>query len=199
MSSVNSSKSGKLIVFSAPSGSGKTTIVQRLLAYPELNLAFSVSATSRAKRDYEEHGKHYYFLNPEVFRKKIAEDAFVEWEEVYPDHFYGTLKEEVFRLLNAGKNVIFDIDVQGGMNIKKMFPGRTLSVFVQVPDFEELQKRLQARNTESEEKIRLRLSKAAEEIRYAPAFDIILVNDDLEKSVQKAYGIVKAFIADEKC
>jgi len=188
---------GKLIIFSAPSGSGKTTIVQRLMQYPELNLAFSVSATSREKRQNEEHGKHYYFISPDEFRQKIKENAFLEWEEVYPDHYYGTLKSEVERLLHQGKNVIFDIDVKGGMNIKKLYPGQALSVFVQVPDPAQLRERLRARKTESEEKINLRLSKAQEEMKYAPLFDVILINDDLEKSVTRAYEIVKNFI-DEK-
>ncbi len=191
---MNDRKKGKLIVFSAPSGSGKTSIVQRLMKYPELNLAFSVSATSRQKRDYEEHGKHYYFIGPEAFRKKIAEGAFVEWEEVYPDHFYGTLKEEVERLRAAGKNIIFDIDVQGGRNIKKMFPGETLSIFVQVPSMKDLERRLRERNTESEEKIRLRLEKARREMDEAPYFDYILMNEDLDEAVDEAYRVVKAFI-----
>jgi guanylate kinase len=192
------SAGGKLIIFSAPSGSGKTSIVRKLIEYPELNLAFSVSATSREKRDYEEDGKHYYFITPEDFKKKIEENAFVEWEEVYPDHFYGTLKSEIERLTKAGKNIIFDIDVKGGMNIKKMFPDKALSVFVQVPDFDELKRRLESRKTESPEKIKLRLDKAKEEAAYASEFDVILMNDDLEKSVNKAYSIVKEFIEDEK-
>jgi len=190
----NRNKQGKLIIFSAPSASGKTSIVRQLMTYPELNLAFSVSATSRAKRPGEQDGVHYYFLTPEEFRQRIDEEAFIEWEEVYPDHFYGTLKSEVERLLAEGKNVIFDIDVKGGMNIKRMYPQKTLSVFVAVPRLDELEKRLRYRNTESEDKIRLRLAKAREEMQYSPYFDVILVNDDLEKSVREAYGLVKSFI-----
>ena len=188
---------GKLIVFSAPSGSGKTTLVHRLMKNPRLNLAFSVSATSRPKRDYEEHGRHYYFLTPDEFKKKIAENAFVEWEEVYPDHFYGTLRSEVERLLSEGKNVIFDIDVKGGMNIKKYFPGRTLSVFVQAPSVEELEKRLRSRNTESEDKIRLRLAKAREEMQYAPQFDIIVINRDLDEAERELTRILEDFLNKE--
>ncbi len=189
-----SNKGGKLIVFSAPSASGKTTIVNELIKRPELNLAFSVSATSRPKREYEIHGQHYYFISPEEFRKKIEEDAFVEWEEVYPDHFYGTLKSEVERLLSEGKNVIFDIDVKGGMNVKRMFPDKTLSIFVAVPSLEELEKRLRHRNTEPEEKIQMRLQKAREETAFSPYFDRILMNDQLDKSIEKAYELVKSFI-----
>ena len=186
---------GKLIVFSAPSGSGKTTLVRRLMENPELNLAFSVSATSRPKRDYEQHGVHYYFLTPGEFKQKINENAFVEWEEVYPDHFYGTLRSEVERMLSEGKNVIFDIDVKGGMNIKKIFPDRTLSVFVQAPSLAELEKRLRDRNTETEDKIQLRLSKAREEMQYAPQFDMIVINKDLEDTVRQLTQILKDFLS----
>ncbi len=190
-------KDGKLIVFSAPSASGKTTIVNELIKHPELNLAFSVSATSRPKRPNEIHGKHYYFISPEEFRRKIDENAFVEWEEVYPGHFYGTLKSEVQRLLKKGKNVIFDIDVKGGINVKRMFPQKTLSIFVAVPSMEELEKRLRHRNTEPEEKIQMRLQKAREETDFSPYFDRILMNDQLNKSIETAYEIVKNFIEQE--
>jgi guanylate kinase len=189
---------GKLIVFSAPSGSGKTTIVRELMKFPELNLAFSVSATSREKRPGEQHGMHYYFISPAEFKKKIRENAFVEWEEVYPGHFYGTLKNEVERLLNEGKNVIFDIDVKGGMNIKRFYPGRTMSVFVQVPGLDELKKRLKERNTETEEKINLRLSKAREEWQFAPQFDVILMNADLPVAIKEAYRLVKDFLHEKE-
>ena len=185
---------GKLIVFSAPSGSGKTTLVHRLMENPALNLAFSVSATSRPKRDYEEHGKHYYFLSPADFKQKIDEGAFVEWEEVYPEHFYGTLRSEVERLLSEGKNVIFDIDVKGGLNIKKYFPDRTLAVFVQAPSLEELEKRLRARNTETEDKIQLRMAKAREEMQYAPLFDIMVINRDLDATEAELTRILKDFL-----
>lgn len=194
MKQTKTGKEGKLIVFSAPSGSGKTSIVRRLMDFPELNLAFSVSATSRPKRDYEEHGKHYYFISPEAFKQKIEENAFVEWEEVYPDHYYGTLKSEIERLRKEGKNIIFDIDVEGGKNIKKMFPQETISIFVQVPSFEDLEKRLRERNTEAEEKIRLRLEKARKEMNEAPYFDYILLNENLDRAVEKAYQIISEFI-----
>jgi len=188
---------GKLIVVSAPSGSGKTTIVRRLLNEPSLNLAFSVSATSRKKRPGEQNGVHYYFLTPEEFKKKIAGGEFVEWEEVYPGHFYGTLKSEVERLLEKGKNVIFDIDVKGGLNIKRIYPKETLTFFVQVPDLNLLRQRLQKRNTEDEKSLNLRLAKAEEEWQYAPYFDIILLNDDLETAVQSAMKTVKNFIYEK--
>ncbi len=188
---------GKLIVVSAPSGSGKTTIVRRLLNEPSLNLAFSVSATSRKKRPGEQNGVHYYFLTPEEFKKKIAGGEFVEWEEVYPGHFYGTLKSEVERLLEKGKNVIFDIDVKGGLNIKRIYPKETLTFFVQVPDLNILRQRLQKRNTEDEKSLNLRLAKAEEEWQYAPYFDIILLNDDLETAVQSAMKTVKNFIYEK--
>lgn len=159
-----------------------------------MNLAFSVSATSRPKRDYEEHGKHYYFLSPADFKQKIDEGAFVEWEEVYPEHFYGTLRSEVERLLSEGKNVIFDIDVKGGLNIKKYFPDRTLAVFVQAPSLEELEKRLRARNTETEDKIQLRMAKAREEMQYAPLFDIMVINRDLDATEAELTRILKDFL-----
>jgi len=187
-------KQGKLIIFSAPSGSGKTTLVHYLLDKPELNLSFSVSATSRAKRPNEQHGVDYYFLSPEEFQQKIKEDAFVEWEEVYKDNYYGTLKSEVERLLNEGKNVIFDIDVKGGLNIKKQFPGNSLAVFVQPPSVDELKKRLENRKTETEEKIKMRLAKAKEELEYSKDFDVVVVNDDLEKAQKEVYQLVKEFV-----
>jgi guanylate kinase len=187
-------KKGKLVIFSAPSGSGKTTLVHYLLSKPELNLAFSVSATSRDKRPNEKHGRDYYFLNPEDFKQKIKEHAFVEWEEVYKDNFYGTLKEEVNRLLDAGKNVIFDIDVKGGLNIKRQFPDNSLAIFVKPPDISTLKQRLEGRQTETPEKIQMRVDKANEEMQYAKNFDVIIINDDLEKAKQDAYQIVKQFI-----
>jgi guanylate kinase len=188
---------GKMIILSAPSGSGKTTLVREVMKDPSLNLAFSVSATSRPKRPYEEDGVHYYFLTPEAFRRKIREDAFVEWEEVYPGHYYGTLKSEVERLLNEGKNVIFDIDVKGGMNIKRMYPGRSLSIFVQAPGLKELEKRLRERNTETEEKLQMRLAKAREEWQMAPLFDYILINDDKERAVAELTGLIHSFIQSD--
>ena len=187
-------KKGKLIIFSAPSGSGKTTLVHHLLQQPELNLAFSVSATSRKKRPNETDGKDYYFISATVFKKKIDEDAFVEWEEVYKDNYYGTLKSEVARLLNEGKNVIFDIDVVGGLNIKRQYPENSLAIFVQPPSIEELSKRLKSRQTESDEKIQMRISKADRELQFAKDFDVVIINDDLEKAKKDAYTTVFNFI-----
>ena len=187
-------KQGKLIVFSAPSGSGKTTLVHYLLQQPELNLAFSVSAASRDKRPNEVDGKDYYFISPGEFKQKIKEDAFVEWEEVYKDNYYGTLKSEVERLLNEGKNVIFDIDVKGGLNIKKQYPDNSLAIFVKPPSVEELKKRLQSRQTETPEKIKMRIDKADEEMQYAKDFDVIIINDNLDKAKKEAYQTVKSFL-----
>lgn len=185
---------GKLIIFSAPSGSGKTTLVHYLLNKPELNLAFSISAASREKRDGEIHGKDYYFITPEDFKKKIENDEFVEWEEVYKDNFYGTLKEEVERMRNQGKNIIFDIDVKGGLNIKKQFPNDSLAIFVEPPSVEELILRLKNRKTETPEKIKMRIDKAEEELKFADKFDVIILNDKLEKAKEEAYNIVKEFL-----
>ncbi len=189
-------KKGKLIIFSAPSGSGKTTLVHYLLQKPELNLAFSISAASREKRPGEINGKDYYFISPEEFKKKIKENAFVEWEEVYKDNFYGTLKEEVERLRSQGKNIIFDIDVKGGLNIKKQFPGDSLAIFVEPPSVEELIVRLKNRKTETPEKIKMRIDKAEEELKYADQFDIVILNDDLKKAKKEAYRIVKKFLTE---
>ncbi|SFS49339.1 guanylate kinase [Lutibacter maritimus] len=185
---------GKLIVFSAPSGSGKTTIVRHLLQMPELELDFSISATSRGSRGIEIHGKDYYFISAEEFQKHIKNDAFIEYEEVYTNNYYGTLKEEVERIWKQGKHVIFDIDVVGGLNIKKKFPEQTLAIFVQPPSIEEMEKRLRGRKTDSEEKIQERVAKAEKELKYAKDFDVILVNDNLEEAKEKAYKLVKNFI-----
>lgn len=189
---------GKLFVFSAPSGSGKTTIVQHLLKLAHLNLDFSVSATSRSPRGTEVHGKEYYFLSASDFEKQIEEGNFLEWEEVYTDNFYGTLKSELHRIWNTGKHVIFDIDVIGGLNIKKQFPDETLAIFVQPPSVEELEKRLRNRQTDSEEKIKERLAKAAEEISYSKNFDVILTNDILEVAKSKAEKLIVDFIAGKR-
>lgn len=186
---------GKLIVFSAPSGSGKTTIVHHLLGKEALNLDFSISATSREKRGQEVDGKDYYFIDLERFKKHISDDDFVEWEEVYSNNFYGTLKSEVDRIWSEGKHAIFDIDVVGGLRIKKKFPNNTLAVFVKTPSLEVMEKRLRSRNTDSEEKIRERIAKAERELLYADDFDVILVNDDLERAKKEAENIVKEFIA----
>ncbi len=188
---------GKLIVFSAPSGSGKTTIVHHLLEQEELNLAFSVSATSRAKRGKEVDKRDYYFISNEKFQEYIDADNFVEWEEVYKGTKYGTLKSEIERLWKAGKNVIFDIDVKGGLNIKKQFPKETLAVFVKPPSVEELKKRLESRGTESLEKIQMRLDKANEELSYSRNFDTILINDDLDKAQKTATYLVKGFLSSD--
>ena len=185
---------GKLIVFSAPSGSGKTTIVRHLLAQKELNLEFSISATSREKRPGEVHGRDYYFLDLKEFKQKIKDDEFLEWEEVYRDNFYGTLKKEVQRIWENGKHVIFDIDVVGGLDIKHIYPERTLAVFVKPPSIEELKIRLKKRKTESEEKINMRIAKASIELATAPQFDFIIENNDLDIALKESYKLVKDFI-----
>ena len=187
-------KKGKLIVFSAPSGSGKTTIVRHLLGIEKLNLEFSISATSRDKRGEEIDGKDYYFLSAKAFKNKIKNDEFLEWEEVYRDNFYGTLKTEVERIWAKGKNVIFDIDVSGGLRIKRKFPDETLALFVKPPSIDELKIRLKKRKTESEDKINMRVAKASAELATAPLFDTIIVNDDLEKALAEAEEKVNGFI-----
>jgi len=188
-------KKGKLIIFSAPSGSGKTTLVRHLLDYPDLNLAFSISATSRQKRCGETNGIDYYFISPSEFKEKINKNAFVEWEEVYKDNYYGTLKSEVERLLKIGKNVIFDIDVKGGINIKKQYPDNSLAIFVKPPSVAALKERLKNRKTESEEKIAMRIAKATEELQYAKHFDVEVLNDDLETAKNEVLNLVKNFIS----
>jgi guanylate kinase len=185
---------GKLIVFSAPSGSGKTTIVRHLLKQKKLNLEFSISATSREKRGKEVDGKDYYFLSFEDFKKKIKNDEFLEWEEVYRDNFYGTLKSEIERIWAMGKHVIFDIDVSGGLRIKRKYPEQTLAVFVKPPSIDELKIRLKKRETESTDKINMRISKASAELATAPLFDAIVVNEDLEKALAESYTLVSNFL-----
>ena len=184
---------GKLIVFSAPSGSGKTTIVRHLLKQEKLNLDFSISATSREKRGQELDGKDYYFISLEEFKKHIDQDDFVEWEEVYTNNFYGTLKSEVERIWSEGKHAIFDIDVVGGLRVKKKFPDKTLAIFVKTPSIEIMEKRLRSRETDSEEKIQERIAKAEKELSYAKEFDIILVNDDLDTAKKEAEELVLKF------
>jgi len=191
-------KQGKLIVFSAPSGSGKTTIVRHLLKQQELDLEFSISATSREKRGEEIHGKDYYFLSFEDFKKKIKNDEFLEWEEVYRDNFYGTLKTEVERIWAKGKHVIFDIDVSGGLRIKRKFPEETLAIFVKPPSIDELKIRLKKRKTESDDKINMRIAKASAELATAPLFDKIVVNDDLDKALDEAYKLVSNYLGIDK-
>ncbi len=188
-------KGGKLIVFSAPSGSGKTTIVQHLLKQESLNLEFSVSATSREPRGEEQHGKEYYFLSLSDFKSHMKQDDFLEWEEVYRDNFYGTLNSEIERIWAMGKNVIFDIDVVGGLRIKRKFPERTLAVFVKPPSVEELKIRLKNRKTESDEKINMRIAKASVEMATAPRFDHIILNDTLEHALEEASKLVARHIA----
>jgi len=185
---------GKLLVFSAPSGSGKTTIVRHLLAQPDLNLEFSVSCTTRASRGEEVHGKDYYFISLEDFKKHIKAEDFVEWEEVYRDNFYGTLKSEVERIWALGKHVIFDIDVAGGLRIKRKFPEQTLAVFVKPPSIDELKIRLKKRSTESDDKINMRIAKASVELATAPQFDQVIKNYDLEVAKKEAYDLVKRFV-----
>lgn len=185
---------GKLIIFSAPSGAGKTTIVRHLLQ-KGFDLEFSVSATSREPRPNEKHGKDYYFLSAEEFKKRVEANEFLEWEEVYKGTSYGTLKSEVERIRNEGKNVIFDVDVVGGLNIKKYYGDDALAVFVQPPSVEELRKRLTVRSTETEEKIAMRIAKAEHELRFASQFDVVLVNEDLGKAFIEAEKIISEFLS----
>ncbi len=184
---------GKCIIFSAPSGAGKTTIVHHLLG-KDLGLEFSVSACSRKPRENEVDGKDYHFLGVDGFREKIQQDAFVEWEEVYTNNFYGTLKSEMQRIWSEGKTVIFDVDVIGGLNLKKQFKDDAFAVFVQPPSYEELEKRLRGRSTESEDKINQRMEKAQKELSFAPKFDHVLVNDKLEDACKLAEELVLNFL-----
>ena len=185
---------GKLIIFSAPSGSGKSTIINYLLQQ-SLRLRSSISATSRAPRGTEKNGVEYYFLTPEEFKARIAKGDFLEYEEVYTDKFYGTLKSEVERILNEGDNVIFDVDVVGGCNIKRFYGDRALSVFIQPPSIEELRKRLVGRGTDTPEVIESRIAKAEYELSFADKFDTVVINDDLETAKAKALQVIQAFLA----
>jgi len=185
----------KLIVFSAPSGSGKTTIVRHLLNDTDLPLAFSISATTRKPRPGEVDGKDYYFLSVEAFKERIAKDAFVEWEEVYEGVFYGTLKTEIERIWNTHKAVVFDIDVEGGISIKQFFKEKALTVFVQPPSIEDLRNRLESRNTESPEQLEVRVNKASQELQKSTEFDTNLINDQLEKALKEAEQIVAQFLS----
>ena len=184
----------KLIIFSAPSGSGKSTIISRLMKRPELNLHFSISATSRQPRGQERHGVEYFFLTPEEFRKRIEADEFLEYEEVYTDRYYGTLKSQVDNQLEAGDNVVFDVDVHGGCRIKEYYGERALSIFIQPPSIEELRNRLVGRATDSAEVIEQRIARAEYELSFAPKFDKTIVNDDLEKAVEETLTAIKEFI-----
>lgn len=185
---------GKLIIFSAPSGAGKTTIVRHLLD-KELNLEFSISATSRGMRHTETNGKDYYFLTPEEFRSKIENNEFLEWEEVYSGTYYGTLKSEVERIRSNGKNVIFDVDVVGGCNIKKYYGNDALAVFVQPPSVEELRNRLILRSTDAPEVIEKRIAKAEYELTFASQFDLIIINEQLETAFEEAEKCIREFLS----
>lgn len=187
---------GKLIIFSAPSGSGKSTIINYLLTQ-NLNLAFSISATSRPPRGTEQNGVEYFFLTPEEFKQRIQQDEFLEYEEVYKDRFYGTLKAQVEQQLEAGQNVVFDVDVKGGCRIKSYYGDRALSMFIQPPSIDELRRRLIGRNTDSAEVIEDRIARAEYELSFAPKFDTIVVNDDLEKAQAEALKKLKAFLDKE--
>ncbi len=186
-------KTGKVLIFSAPSGSGKSTIVNHILGlHPEIE--FSVSATSRPPRGQEQDGVEYYFLSVEEFRRRIEADQFVEYEQVYEGRYYGTLKSEVERIWAKGHVIIFDVDVKGGVNLKKYFGDKALSVFIQAPSVEELRRRLIFRNTDTPEAIAERVAKAAEEMTYAPKFDVVLINDNLDKAYAEAEKMVDDFL-----
>jgi guanylate kinase len=184
---------GKLIIISAPSGAGKTTIVNSLLER-ELDLEFSISATTREPRGKEKHGEEYYFMSVEDFRDRIRKNEFIEWEEVYPDHYYGTLKSEVERIWSDRKHVVFDVDVKGGINLKNIFGEKAISIFIMPPSVRELEKRLLIRATDDQERIKVRVEKAMEEMKLAARFDHIVVNDNLEKARDEVFEIVESFI-----
>ena len=188
---------GRIVIISAPSGAGKTTIVRHLLNCG-LDLVFSVSATTRKKRENETDGRDYYFLSTEEFRERLERNEFAEWQEVYKDSFYGTLRNEISRIRTAGRNVLFDVDVKGGINLKRIYGGEAVSIFIMPPSVEELEKRLLSRGTDDPEKIRTRVMKAAEEIKYAGEFDHIVVNNSLEKAMRESLMIVEAFLGREK-
>ena len=188
---------GKVIIFSAPSGSGKSTIIGRLMSHKELNMAFSISCTSRQPRGTEPHGVEYFFLTPGEFRQKIADGEFLEYEEVYKDRYYGTLKSQVERQLEAGDNVVLDVDVKGACNIKQFYGDRALALFIQPPSMEELRRRLEGRGTDAPEVIEDRLARASFELTFARKFDKVIVNDDLDRAVNEAFDAVKEFINSE--
>ena len=186
---------GKLIIFAAPSGSGKSTIINWLMQeHPELNMHFSISCTSRAPRGTEQHGVEYFFLTPEEFRAKIANNEFVEYEEVYADRYYGTLKSQVEKQLEQGENVVFDVDVHGAMNIKKAYGSQAISVFIQPPSIEELRRRLNGRATDAPEVIEQRIERAEYELSFAPKFDTGVVNDDLQEAKENALQKIAQFL-----
>lgn len=188
----------KVLIFSAPSGSGKSTIVNHILGIWKDEMEFSVSATSRAPRGEEQNGREYWFKTPEEFKELIENDMLVEYEEVYKDHFYGTLKSEVERIWAKGHTIIFDVDVKGGVNLKKYFGSEALSVFIQAPSVEELRRRLVNRGTDTPEAIEQRVAKAAEEMEYASKFDYVLVNDDLSTAFNESEKVVEDFMDDGK-
>lgn len=188
-------KQGKLIIFSAPSGSGKTTVVRHLLEkYPDLE--FSISACNRPKRPAEEDGRDYYFISDKDFREKIKNDEFVEYEEVYPGRYYGTLRSELERIWAKGNHVVFDVDVVGGLNLKKEFGSNALALFIRAPSVKELEKRLRARSSDDQKSIRERVDKATEEMKFAPRFDHIIINDDLERAIEQAEVLIRDFVSD---
>lgn len=188
---------GKLIIFSAPSGSGKSTIINKLMSEYGLRGRFSISATSRKPRGSEQDGVEYYFLTEEDFRRRISEGDFLEYEEVYPGCFYGTLRSEVDRTLARGENVILDIDVQGGLNVKKIYGDRALTLFIQPPSIERLRERLERRGTDAPEVIERRLAKAETELSFAPKYDAVVVNDDLEEACQAAARTIEDFLSTD--
>ena len=184
----------KLLIFSAPSGSGKSTIINWLMQHPDLHLAFSISCTSRAPRGTEQNGVEYFFLTPEEFRERIANNEFLEYEEVYKDRFYGTLKQQVENQLQKGENVVFDLDVKGGCNIKRFYGDRALSIFIQPPSIDALRQRLVGRATDAPEVIEDRLARASYELTFAPQFDRVVVNDDLDKAKAETLARVREFL-----
>lgn len=186
---------GKVIIISAPSGTGKSTIINAIIGDPELDLRFSVSATNRPPREGEEHGSHYYFLSTEEFKSAVDGGLFLEWEEVYPGRYYGTLRSEIDRITSEGHNVIMDVDVKGGVNVRRMIGDTALSIFIQPPSVECLRQRLEARATDSPEQIARRVAKASAELEYAPRFDTVVVNDILPDAVASVKAIVKNFIS----
>lgn len=190
-------KKGKIIVLSAPSGTGKSTIISRIIDRPELALGFSISATSRSPRGEECDGREYYFISNEEFRRRVDNGEFVEWEEVYPGTCYGTLRSEVERVVTAGKNLIMDIDVKGGLNVKKIFGDESVAIFILPPSHEELERRLRGRGTDSEETILKRLAKAEYELSFAPQYDVRVVNDDIDKAADEVASVILKATSDK--
>lgn len=189
---------GKVIIFSAPSGSGKSTIIGKLMAHAELRMAFSISCTSRPPRGTERDGVEYFFVTPDEFRRRIAAGDFLEYEEVYNDRYYGTLKRQVERQLERGENVVLDVDVKGACNIKQHYGSRALSLFIQPPSIDELRRRLEGRGTDAPAVIEDRLARAGFELTFAPRFDRVIVNDSLDRAVAEAYAAVKSFLSEER-